>query len=156
MRTIKDKTDREWTIQITGGVCKGILDRLDIDLGDPSSGKPPLLSRVTTGVASFLELLYAACYDQASRHDVSLDAFCDLFGPEAIAEAQRVFREALVDFFRRLGREHQAELVELQASVPEKLTRILRMGTNDQRLGDFVARLLQSPTAIQELSASET
>lgn len=158
MPQFKDAKGDTWTVVVNGGTIKRAVDLLGVDLGDPLSGKPPLLTRFDTDIAFKVDLLYVACLPEAEKRGVADLEFAERLEGDALYAASEGFLEALSDFFRKLRRTHVVTAIrkerELVARSVEAIEQAIASPEFDRRmeeefteLGESCASLLQSPAA---------
>ena len=111
MYTFRDSKSRPWTIELTVGAVKRVKALVGVDLLAIDDGDPPLHTRLITDLALTCDVIYALVKPQAEAAGVSDEQFGEGLGGDAIRGAVTAFLEALVDFFRQLGRP------ELEAKV---------------------------------------
>lgn len=155
MRQFKDAKRETWTVVVNGGTIKRALDLLKVDLGNPLSGKPPLLTRFDTDIAFKVDLIYVACLPEAEKRSVTDLEFADRLEGDALYAASEGLLEALSDFFQKL---HRTEVVTAIRREREMVARAMEMVDqaltgeefNEQidkeltELGESCASLLQS------------
>lgn len=152
MQPFKDSTGHEWAITIDGGLIKQVFAELEVDLGQPSAGDPPLLTRFCTDVIFLVDLLWLACRGQAKELGLTDIEFAGRLQGDTLRTARDALSREWSDFFQSLGREDQvqaiarmvemvdrgAELVGDQLNQPELLDNELA------ELGERCAALLPS------------
>ncbi|MBN2377064.1 MAG: hypothetical protein JXD22_11725 [Sedimentisphaerales bacterium] len=127
-----------------------------INLLEPESGDPPVLTRLGTDEMMLCDVIYSLCKTQADVSGISDEDFGLRLGGDAILHAQEAFYEELIDFFRQRGRPDRAKAVEKQrrwivlavdkvTTVIEKLdleAEVERVGAElDQELGELCGSL---------------
>jgi hypothetical protein len=117
MPQFKDAKGEAWTVVVNGGTIKRALDRLKVDLGDPLSGKPPLLTRFDIDIAFKVDLLYVACLPEAEKRGIADIEFAERLEGDALYAASEAFLEALSDFFQKLRRTHVVRAIEKQRAI---------------------------------------
>ena len=117
MKKFKDSKNKEWEIALTIGSARRTLDLTGINLLEPESGDPPVLTRLGTDEILLCNVIYSLCKSQADESDISDEAFGLRLGGEAILAAQEAFYAELIDFFRSRGRADRAVAVEKQMKL---------------------------------------
>lgn len=120
MKSFKDSTGREWVISLTLGSAMKVKSKfanLDVDLLQPESGDPPLLTRLGTDEILLAEVICALLESQFEKHNVTEDDVRDAFDGQALLAAQKAFYEELVDFFLNRGRTDRANAVAKQMAL---------------------------------------
>ncbi len=167
MKQFTDTTGQIWAVEITGGTVKR-AHALEIDLGDPKSGDPPLALRLSdTDVSFFVDLLCVICAAEIRTRNIEALAFAELLGPETIYDAYVAFTDEWQDFFQKLHRPEKAAAVaqanRFLTQATETLAGVLtgplmeaKMARDLEGLGASCANLLQLPesTPNPEPSAS--
>ena len=117
MPQFKDAKGDAWTVVVNGGTIKRALDLLKVDLGDPLSGKPPLLTRFDMDIAFKVDLLYVACLPEAEKRGVADLEFAERLEGDALYAASEAFLEALSDFFQKLRRTHVVTAIRREREI---------------------------------------
>jgi len=117
MPQFKDAKGEAWSVVVNGGTIKRALDLLKVDLGDPLSGKPPLLTRFDMDIAFKVDLLYVACLPEAEKRGVADLEFAERLEGDALYAASEAFLEALSDFFQKLRRTHLVRAIAKQREI---------------------------------------
>jgi len=158
MPQFTDAKGDTWPVVVNGGTIKRAVDLLKVDLGDPLSGKRPLLTRFDLDIAFKVDLLYVACLPEAEKRGVTDLEFAERLEGDALYAASEGFLEALTDFFRKLRRTEVVTAIrkerEIVARAVEAIDQAIGSPEFDQRmeeefteLGASCASLLQSPNA---------
>jgi hypothetical protein len=125
MRIFKDNAGREWTIALSIGDIKRVKDLLGVNLFEPESGEPPLLTRIGTDIILLCDIVYCLIKVQADKLGITDEEFGRALGGEAILAAQKAFYEELIDFFRQSGRTDRSKITQIQQKLIEQvMTRI--------------------------------
>jgi hypothetical protein len=117
MRVFKDNTNRDWTISLNIGTVMLVKDRLGIDLLQPESGEPPLLTRLGTDELLLAQVIATLLESQFEFHKVDAVQIYQCFDGQTFARAHEAFYQELIDFFRNLGRNDRAKAVEKQMKM---------------------------------------
>jgi hypothetical protein len=166
MKQFKDTQGDTWLVTVNGGTIKRAHALLEIDLGDPLSGNPPLLTRFDTDLAFKVDVLYVVCLPEADQRGISDEDFAARLEGDALYDASEAFLEALADFFQKLRRTHVVRAIQKQREVVARAVQMAEqtLGSEqfDQRidaelagLGESFANLLQSPASIPSRGRSE-
>ena len=124
MRTFNDGAGREWRIALTLGSAARVKDALSVDLLQPESGDPPLLTRLGTDELLLGEVICCLLADQFDKHKVTAEEVSNSFDGTTLLAAQSAFYEELVDFFLNRGRADRAKMVAAQAKAIEAAIRM--------------------------------
>lgn len=132
MKLFKDKTGREWAVDVTIGALKRIKDVLDVNLYEIESGDPPLATRLQTDLAFMVDVIYVVCKPQCDEKNVTGEQFGEALDGEAVLRARTAFFEALIDFFRQTQRPDRAEALAkatetLDAGIARALVEIAKL-----------------------------
>ena len=119
MRIFSDASGRDWQIALTLGSAARVKDALSVDLLQPESGDPPLLTRLGTDELLLGEVICCLLGDQFEKHKVTAEEVSDSFDGKTLLAAQSAFYEELIDFFLNRGRGDRAKMVAAQAKVIE-------------------------------------
>ena len=139
MASFRDSLDYLWEVEINGGSVKRAKNLLGIDLGRPTAGDPPWLTRFETDIAFKVDLLYVILRPQVVELGWSEEEFAGLLGGEVLREASVAVYQAMTDFFLHLGDRTAAIAIQSQvASVPEVYAE------HSRRSQIFLARILGS------------
>jgi len=122
MKTFNDAAGRTWTMALNLGTALAVKDKLGIDLLQPESGEPPLLTRLGTDEMLLGEVLCAMLESQFETHKVTAADVHRSFDGKTLLAAQTAFYNELVDFFQSRGRTDRARAVAAQAKLIEKAT----------------------------------
>ena len=128
MRSFRDKTGRAWSIDLTIGAAKRVLQASGFDLVNPSSKSSDgreLVERLDGDLIAVYEVLWAFIEPQAMALGVTADAFGELMAADCIVEAQGVLFAEWADFFRRLQRPDMAAALETMARAKVTLTKAI-------------------------------
>jgi len=117
MKSFTDAQGRAWSIRLTLGSAKLVRDKLGVDLLQPESGDPPLLTRIGTDEVLLGEVLCALLEDQFEAHKVTDDDVRAGFDGRTMLAAQDAFYAELVDFFQSRGRNDRARAVAKQQAI---------------------------------------
>ena len=71
MPQFKDAKGDTWNVVVNGGTIKRAIDLLKVDIGDPLSGDPPMLTRFDTDIAFKVDLLFVTCLPEADRRQIA-------------------------------------------------------------------------------------
>ncbi len=119
MKTFTDAAGRTWTLALNLGTALAVKDRLGVDLLQPESGDPPLLTRLGTEELLLGEVLCALLEGQFEAHKVTADEVRAAFDGRTLLAAQQAFYEELIDFFRQRGRMDRARAISTQMKLIE-------------------------------------
>ena len=119
MKIFTDATNRQWEIALTIGSAKRVKSLLGIDLLQPESGDPPLLTRLGTDEVLLCDIIYCLVKPQADVVGVSDEQFGELLGGDVILAAQTALYEELIDFFQQRGRTDRSRAVAAQKQMIE-------------------------------------
>lgn len=126
--TFKDQTDREWAVRITVGTVRRIKEQLGYDLLRIEEGDPPLATKLAADPIVVCEVMHAVLLPELQAEGVSLDAFCERMGGAQMAAAYAAFTEAIIDFFRQLGRDDLAQVMQTSTTLARKEIEKREMG----------------------------
>ena len=119
MKVFTDATNRQWEIALTIGSAKRVKSLLGIDLLQPESGDPPLLTRLGTDEMLLCDIIYCLVKPQADAAGIRDEEFGELLGGEVILAAQTALYEELIDFFQQRGRTDRSRAVAAQKQMIE-------------------------------------
>lgn len=166
MKEFTDSHGKTWPITINGFTVKRCRDLLGIDLGEPSNGTPPLLSRLSD-IAFVVDLLYVVCKPTADDKGLSDEQFAELLDGEVLANAHAKLMEEWADFFRKLRQPHKATMLAKQLAIVEAAMAEADKAMSSQAFDDLVERkkaelgerfanLLASSESSQDRTPSES
>ena len=153
MKTFTDSAGRTWTIAMTVDSAKRVRDLLKINLVEPESGNPPLLTRLGTDEILLCDVIYVLVKPQADKLNISDTDFAAAMGGDAILSAQTAFYEEMIDFFQKRGRTDRARAVATQHKMIKLAIERLEMqiaSIDPQKEIDKIPGL--SSTSLEELS----
>ncbi len=113
MKTFKDKTGKEWTIEITIGAVKRVRDLLGINLTQLAEGTPPLITRLAD-LMLLVDTIYCIVKPDADKAGITDVQFGSSLDGDAIKSANDAFWEDLENFTRSLGRPDEAMAIKKQ------------------------------------------
>ncbi len=119
MKTFKDNANHDWNISINIGSAMRVKDKLGIDLLQPESGDPPLLTRLGTDEMLLAQVIATLLESQFESQKVDEDRIYQCFDGPTFARAHQAFYEELIDFFQKRGRDDRAKAVEKQMRMIE-------------------------------------
>lgn len=117
MKTFTDAAGRTWTLTLNLGTAMAVKAKLGIDLLQPETGDPPLLTQLGTDEMMLGEVLCALLEKQFETHKVTEDDVRAAFDGQALLAAQKAFYEEMIDFFRSRGRNDRAKAVAKQMAM---------------------------------------
>jgi len=117
MQIFKDNANRDWTISLNIGTAMMVKDRLGIDLLQPETGDPPLLTRLGTDEMLLAQVIAALLESQFEFHKVDAHQIYQCFDGQTFARAHEAFYKELIDFFQSRGRHDRAKAVEKQKNM---------------------------------------
>lgn len=138
MPQFKDATGRAWSVAVTGSTVKRCGDLLKIDIGDPLTGDPSMLTRMDTDIAFLVDLLFVVCKPEADQRGVTDEQFAELLGGDVLYHARQALVEALVDFFRCLRRPHVAEALLKQSMIVDRAVQLAEQTLTGDKFSQFV------------------
>jgi hypothetical protein len=148
MASFKDKHGVEWLVEPTISICRRLKAKAEnpIDVLNPES-----LSKAFDDPYSRFDLLWAMCEGQATERGLNVDAFdLALASEDAFIESARALREALNDFFLRMG------MVSLQATIAEtvaareRLDRLAMTKIKSQKAKDLFEKAIAKADAAMD------
>lgn len=164
MRTFRDARGDTWEIALNVAAIKRVRAILKIDLADPTSAeqgeaKPiALVARLDTDLYLLPDVLFVLCQRQAEERSITDEDFGQRLGGEAMRLAHDAFFQEWLDFFRHLGREDLAKVIEKEMSYLKKAIDLAEAAVNseamDRRLDANLAQFGTRLTNALESSAS--
>lgn len=115
MKEFKDNSGKVWKIELNIAAVKRVIDLLSLNLLEPESGEPPLLTRLGSDIILLCDLIYVLVKPQAEAEKINSEAFGAALGGDAILAAQEAFYQELIDFFRKSGRPDRLRMIEKQS-----------------------------------------
>lgn len=116
MRTFKDSTGREWTIDVTVGAVKRVRELTQVDLFSIFTQAG---SAVFNDPVKLVDVLYALCRDQAEKMAVSDLQFGESLVGDSIEAAADAMVDAVVDFFPERRRDLHRRMVDKSKQITE-------------------------------------
>ncbi|NLF33057.1 MAG: hypothetical protein GX591_19505, partial [Planctomycetes bacterium] len=117
MKTFTDAAGRTWTLTLNLGTAMGVKEALGVDLLQPETGDPPLLTRLGTDEMLLGEVLCAMLAGQFETHKVTAEDVRNSFDGQTLLAAQKAFYEEMIGFFRSRGRNDRAKAVAKQMAM---------------------------------------
>ena len=156
MKQFTDTTGETWSVEITAGTIKRVLDLLKVDLGKPLEGEPPTLVRIDTDLMFLVDLLYVVCRPEAEKRGVKDVEFADRLGREAIGAAHNALLEDLADFFQSTGRRDVAEAIRRQMAIVQKAVAEAAQLIAGDEFGQMVNSMIIAESTRLGMSAAST
>lgn len=100
MKSFRDKTGRDWTVEIDVAAIKRVRGLLGVNLLEVLEEKCRLLAELYDDPLKFVDVLYCVCKPQADERSVSDEQFGSGMAGDVLDSAYRAFTESLTDFFR--------------------------------------------------------
>ena len=116
-RAFTDTAGREWLMDMTIGGFMRVKAAHGVDLFALDQGEPPLIEVLYSDPVLLARIIYTLVGHQIDGVDEM--SFCDAMGQDALFKADRVFRAALIDFFRTARRPELAETVVATSALIE-------------------------------------
>ncbi len=151
MKQFRDATGETWNVTVNGGTIKRAMDLLEVDLGDPLAGDPPVLTRFDTDIVFKVDLLFVVCMSEADKRGISDLQFAERLEGEALYDASEAFLEALADFFQSLRRTHVVSAIQKQRLI---VTRAVEMADQALVSDQFEQRVDDELTALGDCFAN--
>ena len=117
MKTFKDNAGHDWNISLNIGTAMLVKDRLGVDLLQPETGDPPLLTRLGTDEILLAQVISALLESQFETQKVDEKQIYQFFDGPTFARAHEAFYEELIDFFQNRGRQDRAKAVLKQKKM---------------------------------------
>jgi len=152
MKTFNDAAGRTWTISLTLGTAARVKDALGLDLLQPESGDPPLLTRLGTDELLLGEVICCLLAGQFETHKVTEQEVRDAFDGNTLLAAQKAFYEELIDFFRGRGRADRAKAVAAQARVIEAAVKAVEARIDALDVDEAIAGAMSGQSPVPSAS----
>ena len=117
MKTFKDNAGHDWNLSLNIGTAMLVKDRLGIDLLQPETGDPPLLTRLGTDEILLAQVISALLESQFEAQKVDERQIYQCFDGPTFARAHEAFYDELIDFFQSRGRHDRAKAVQKQKKM---------------------------------------
>lgn len=117
MKEFKDSNGKSWKIELNIAAVKRVRDLLSLNLLEPESGEPPLLTRLGSDIILLCDVIFVLVKPQADADQIDSEAFGALLGGAVILAAQEAFYQELIDFFRMSGRPDRIRMIEKQTAL---------------------------------------
>jgi hypothetical protein len=142
-RTFKDAAGRDWTMALSIGGFMKVKAAHGVDLFALDQGSPPLIEVLYSDPILLARIIFTLVGDQIE--DVDEMGFCDAMGEDALWDADRVFRAALIGFFQTARRGDLAEtviatsaLIEIGALTGEEELKAVSLAKMVEPLRDMI------------------
>ncbi len=119
MQVFKDNANRDWSLSLTIGTAMKVKDTLGVDLLQPETGDPPLLTRLGTDEMLLAQVIAALLESQFELHQIDAERIYQSFDGPTFARAHEAFYKELIDFFQSRGRRDRATAVRKQMKMIE-------------------------------------
>ncbi|MDR3109513.1 MAG: hypothetical protein LBU65_07495 [Planctomycetaceae bacterium] len=117
MQVFKDNANRDWTLSLNIGTAMLVKDKLGIDLLQPETGDPPLLTRLGTDEMLLAQVIATLLEGQFEKYNVDANQIYQSFDGLTFAKAHEAFYQELIDFFQSRGRHDRAKAVGKQKKM---------------------------------------
>ncbi len=143
MHTFKDNANHDWHITINIGSAMRVKDKLGIDLLQPESGDPPLLTRLGMDEMLLAQVIATLLETQFESQKVDEDRIYQCFDGPTFARAHQAFYEEMIDFFHQRGREDRAKAVEKQMRMIEAGVKAAKTKINEINVDEAIRLALR-------------
>lgn len=149
MTIFKDSTGREWTIAITLGTARRVLDALGVDLLNPAalSDGVPLSQRLLYDDLFLSNVVAAIVSPQLTASGVDADAFADALGGAELAAIETAFWTEYKNFFAARGKVWAARAIETDRETKR---------ANEARALENVTTVSNGEQSIEQQDAQES
>lgn len=145
MQSFKDKTGKEWSIELPIGTVMRIKSatngRFDLFESSRPSGSDsaalPLSTLLASDIPTFWELLWYLIEPQANAANVTPEQFGIAMAGDCLIVAREVFFREWRDFFRLLQRPDQVLVLEKTSLWMAQALEKVRAKTNDPKLQEL-------------------
>jgi hypothetical protein len=117
VKTFTDSAGRTWTLSLTIDSAKRVRDLLSINLLEPESGDPPLITKLGTDEFLLCDVLYCLVKPQADSLNITSEQFGQALGGDVILAAHNAFYDEIIDFFQKRGRTDRAKAAATQQKM---------------------------------------
>ncbi|MDR1493987.1 MAG: hypothetical protein LBT05_14895 [Planctomycetaceae bacterium] len=117
MQTFKDNTNRDWGISLTIGSAMLVKEKLGVDLLQPETGDPPLMTRLGTDEMLLAQVIATLLESQFELHKIDANQIYQSFDGATFARAHEAFYKELIDFFQNRGRPDRAKAASKQMKM---------------------------------------
>lgn len=100
MATFKDRTGREWVVEVNPTAMKRVREATGVHLGTVLNDDMAGLAALMADPIKLVDVLYVLCRDQAERHGLTDEGFGRQLDGDAYDAAADAFTEALANFSR--------------------------------------------------------
>lgn len=122
MQSFQDGKNRRWTLDLNGHSLRRVFKLTGVNLSEMEDGTPPLVIRLQTNVVLQVDVICALLLPDIEAAGLSDEEFGKGLSPETVKVGVTALQLELLDFFRRLGRPDQVEILKSQAEFGAKLT----------------------------------
>lgn len=159
MKQFTDSKGDTWTVEVNGATIKRAQNLLQVDLGNPLEGDPPLIVRFDMDIVFKVDLLYAACLPQIEKRKLTDEQFAERLSGEVLQAASEALWASLLLFFQNLRRTEVVEVMHKQqalvAQAIERVAEVVKSVSMDEiveaelaGLGDSLSSLRLLPDSI--------
>jgi hypothetical protein len=147
MHLFKDSKDATWELRITAGTVKRCAEYLGVDIGNPTSGTPSLLTRFDSDIAFMVNVLFCVLKPKLDEKGVTDEQFAELLEGDALQAAHDAFLDELLDFFLSLRRADMAEAIRRQRQIVARGVEAGRTILASDRTTEAIEQALSELTA---------
>lgn len=134
MHSFKDKSGRDWNVDITIGAVKRVKAELKIDLMEVLNGT--LFERIGSDPMLVMDIVWSIVKPDDSN-GTAREAFDKQIGGQQITDASKAFVDELVDFFQSRG--------------PALAAAVSRVDQETKRAVTAIVSLIESPEMAKKL-----
>lgn len=135
MPTFCDKEGTTWSIDFTIGAARRIKSELKIDLLKPMSEGQPGHLQLLGDLELLINSLWIVCRKQAEGQSITDQEFGERLGGDALGDATEALLEALLDFFRKSRRMHEAAIIHRTVEQMHRLMDRVATEINGEHVG---------------------
>ena len=127
MQDFTDKTGKKWTLDINGYTLIKVKKDVGVDLTEleapsPAPDGPPLAARLSYDIELQVAVIYAILEADIKAAELTEEQFARNLGPEGLRDGKAALARELSDFFQKLGRPDQSQILETHATFSTKAT----------------------------------
>ena len=160
MKSFTDNIGRVWTVNVNVGTVKRVRALCGVDIANIISVKPDgkpevaLLERLATDPVLLVDVLYAACKEEADARKISDEDFGRAMAGDAIELACAALLDEIIDFFPEAKRRVFGKILNATRRFQERtktaLAAILDDPALDGKIDEALERLTPSSLSSPE------
>ena len=117
MSSFKDKSGREWTIEMSIGDLKRVRETTGVNLMELTVGEAPPVFEIVNDIDKQLAIVWALIEEQATEAGLTEAQFLKAMNGKAAFDATCALWDQISEFLKGLGRKEAADVIRKTLSL---------------------------------------